>query len=42
MAQRPKRHPGAVDMWVCAPVADPIEFAVSDDFHNYAITDRFR
>ncbi|MFE7443811.1 hypothetical protein ACFU7X_25560 [Streptomyces chartreusis] len=28
--------PGAVDGWVCAPVAEPIEIAASDDFHNYA------
>jgi hypothetical protein len=28
--------PGAVDTWVCAPVSEPIEIAVSDDFHNYA------
>ena len=28
--------PGAVDTWVCAPVAEPTDFPVSDDFHNYA------
>ncbi|MFF4699891.1 hypothetical protein [Streptomyces chattanoogensis] len=28
--------PGPVETWVCAPVAEPFEFAVSDDFHNYA------
>ncbi|MER7223329.1 hypothetical protein [Streptomyces rubradiris] len=32
--------PGAVDTWVCAPVSEPTEFPVSDDFHNYARTDR--
>jgi len=28
--------PGPVDTWVCEPVSEPFEFAVSDDFHNYA------
>ncbi|MFI2764926.1 hypothetical protein ACH5A3_39860 [Streptomyces echinatus] len=32
--------PGPVNTWVCAPVAEPTEFPVSDDFHNYAQTDR--
>ncbi|MEU5900384.1 hypothetical protein [Streptomyces venezuelae] len=32
--------PGPADTWVCAPVAEPTEFPVSDDFHNYARTDR--
>jgi hypothetical protein len=31
--------PGPVDTWVCAPVAEPTEFSVSDDFHNYAKAD---
>ncbi len=26
--------------WVCAPVTEATEFAVSDDFHNYARADR--
>lgn len=34
-----KETPGPVSTWVCAPVAEP-EFAASDDFHNYARTDR--
>ncbi|GGO98346.1 hypothetical protein [Wenjunlia tyrosinilytica] len=32
--------PGPLDTWVCAPVAEPTEFPVSDDFHNYARVDR--
>ncbi|MBD0844275.1 hypothetical protein [Streptomyces sp. TRM68416] len=32
--------PGPLDTWVCAPVTEPTEFPVSDDFHNYARTDR--
>ncbi|MFF4902605.1 hypothetical protein [Streptomyces sp. NPDC001068] len=32
--------PGPVDTWVCAQVAEPTEFPVSDDFHNYARADR--
>lgn len=32
--------PGPVSTWVCAPVAEPIEALVGDDFHNYARTDR--
>ncbi|MFI9186831.1 hypothetical protein ACIGXG_31950 [Streptomyces goshikiensis] len=32
--------PGPVDGWICAPAADATEFPVSDDFHNYARTDR--
>ncbi|NGO40605.1 hypothetical protein [Streptomyces ureilyticus] len=32
--------PGPVDTWVCAPVTEPTDFPVSDDFHNYARTDR--
>ncbi|MFE3601387.1 hypothetical protein [Streptomyces sp. NPDC059142] len=28
--------PGAADTWVCAPVSEPFEPDVSDDFHNYA------
>lgn len=31
-----RESPGAVRTWVCAPVSEPFEFAVSDDFHNYA------
>ncbi|GAA2967885.1 hypothetical protein [Kitasatospora cinereorecta] len=32
--------PGPLDTWVCAPVTEPTEFPVSDDFHNYARADR--
>ncbi|MEV7535431.1 hypothetical protein [Streptomyces hydrogenans] len=32
--------PGPVAEWICAPAAEPTEFPVSDDFHNYAWTDR--
>ncbi|MFF0170256.1 hypothetical protein [Streptomyces prasinus] len=32
--------PGPVDTWVCAPVTEPTEFPVTDDFHNYARADR--
>ncbi|MFI6688465.1 hypothetical protein [Streptomyces sp. NPDC050485] len=31
---------GPVDTWVAAPVAEPIRYADSDDFHNYALVDR--
>lgn len=31
-----QRSPGPVNTWVVGPVAEPIEFAVGDDFHNYA------
>ncbi|PJE97096.1 hypothetical protein CUT44_14010 [Streptomyces carminius] len=32
--------PGRMDTWVCAPVTEPTEFPVGDDFHNYARLDR--
>ncbi|MFD8415448.1 hypothetical protein ACFV2Q_27420 [Streptomyces sp. NPDC059650] len=32
--------PGPVDTWICEPAAEPTEFPVSDDFHNYARVDR--
>lgn len=32
--------PGPLDTWVCAPVTEPTDFPVSDDFHNYARADR--
>ncbi|MEU9535891.1 hypothetical protein AB0D00_26730 [Streptomyces sp. NPDC048213] len=32
--------PGPMTSWVCAPVAAPTDLPVSDDFHNYARTDR--
>ncbi|MEV4438108.1 hypothetical protein AB0K09_03670 [Streptomyces sp. NPDC049577] len=31
--------PGPVDTWVCAPADEPAEYAVGDDFHNYARAD---
>ncbi|MEU6680864.1 hypothetical protein [Streptomyces sp. NPDC046925] len=31
--------PGAPDTWVCAPLSQPLEFTVTDDFHNYARTE---
>ncbi|MEV5205711.1 hypothetical protein [Streptomyces sp. NPDC053720] len=34
------KTPGPMDTWMCAPVAEPVEIAVSDDFHNYAQADR--
>ncbi|WP_446041122.1 hypothetical protein [Streptomyces sp. SID1121] len=35
-----RETPGPVDTWVCAPVTEPTDVPVSDDFHNYARTDR--
>ncbi|MFC7872003.1 hypothetical protein ACFUS2_12755 [[Kitasatospora] papulosa] len=32
--------PGPMSTWVCAPVSEPTDYPVSDDFHNYARTDR--
>lgn len=32
--------PGPVGTWTCAPVAEPVQITVSDDFHNYARADR--
>ncbi|MFE7119977.1 hypothetical protein ACFU99_31605 [Streptomyces sp. NPDC057654] len=32
--------PGPVSTWVCAPVAEPTDYPVSDNSHNYARTDR--
>ncbi|MGA5183027.1 hypothetical protein [Streptomyces pseudogriseolus] len=35
-----RETPGPLDTWVCAPVTEPTDFPVSDDFHNYARADR--
>ncbi|MFE5847956.1 hypothetical protein ACFQ7N_40680 [Streptomyces niveus] len=35
-----QQTPGPLDTWVCAPVAEPTDFPVTDDFHNYARADQ--
>jgi hypothetical protein len=37
---KPWATPDPLDTWVCAPVDEPTEFPVTDDFHNYARADR--